>query len=148
MSAALDNLRLSTRAEQDAALQLRTILAARQSSDLALHVVVPGSRKPAEVTLTPALSELLIELLDHIGRGDAISLISARKLLTTQQAADILNVSRPYLIGLLEKGELPFTTVGKHRRVKANDLLSYKEQRDKRRGEILADMARTDGELL
>ena len=131
--------------EQDAARQLRRILATQQTGH-ALRVLSEGDRKPAEITLTPALSALLIEFLDHIGRGEAVTMLPVGKMLSTQQAADILNVSRPYLIGLLEEGELPFSLVGRHRRIRSDDLFAYKSKRDDKRGAALSELARVDGE--
>jgi excisionase family DNA binding protein len=81
--------------------------------------------KPTEVILSPALSDLLIELLRHAGNGDAVTIVPVTQMLTTQQAADILNVSRPFLISIIEKGELEFTPVGRHRRIKAEHLFEY-----------------------
>jgi excisionase family DNA binding protein len=105
-------------------------------------------RKQSEVTLTPALSHLLMELLRHVGRGDAVTLVPVSQMLTTQQAADILNVSRPFLISLLDKEEIEYTLVGRHRRIKADHLFAYKRVRDEKRNTALSDLAELDAELL
>ena len=89
-----------------------------------------------------------MELLRHVGRGDAVTLVPVHEMLTTQQAADILNVSRPFLISLLEKGDIPHTTVGRHRRIKAEHLFSYKHARDEKRSKALGDLAELDAEHL
>ena len=139
--------RLPSAHEQAAANQLRTILAAHADGDTVLRVL-DDEKKPAEITLTPALSALLMELLRHIGRGDAVTLVPVTQMLTTQQAADILNVSRPFLVGLLEKGEIKHMMVGRHRRIKAEDLFAYKRTRDEKRGKALAELAEADAALL
>jgi len=104
--------------------------------------------KPAEVTLTPALSDLLMELLRHVGKGDAVTLVPVSQMLTTQQAADILNVSRPFLISLLERGDIDYSMVGRHRRIKADTLFEYKVRRDGKRAKALDKLGELDGELL
>ena len=138
--------RLPSPSDKSAANQLRQILAAQGPS--AKLEVIGEDRKPAEVALTPALSALLMELLRHIGSGDAVTLVPVNQMLTTQQAADILNVSRPFLIALLEKGEIPYTHVGRHRRIQASDLFAYKELRDGRRHEALDELAALDADLV
>lgn len=69
-------------------------------------------------------------------------------MLTTQQAADILNVSRPFLITLLERGEIQHTLVGRHRRIQAEHLFAYKKARDEKRSNASSDLAKMDAELL
>ena len=69
------------------------------------------------------------------------------KQLTTQQAADILNVSRPYLIKLLEEGELPHTKTGRHRRVEARDVFAFKRERDAERDRRLDSLIGKDQDL-
>ena len=141
--------RLPSPGERKAANHLRQILAAHAGSteDNLLKIIDP-SGSPTEVILAPALSELLIDLLRHIGKGDAVTLVPVTQMLTTQQAADILNVSRPYFVGLLEKGELPFDLVGRHRRIKANDLFEYKNTRDKERAAALDELASIDADYI
>lgn len=69
--------------------------------------------------------KLLIEILEQMALGNSITLVSGDSDLTTQQAAEILNVSRPFLVKLLEDGEIPYTKTGSHRRVRLSDLMEY-----------------------
>jgi len=140
--------RLPSESEKAAANQLRKILASQATGDATLRVLDEQTKQPAEVTLSPALSNLLMELLRHIGRGNAVTLVPFHEMLTTQQAADILNVSRPFLVSLLDKGEIPHTTVGRHRRIKAVDLFGYQRARDERRSKALDELAASEAELL
>ena len=141
--------RLPSQDERDAANQLRQILAAHANTknDNRLKII-ESSGDPTEVILMPALSELLIDLLGHIGKGDAVILVPVTQMLTTQQAADILSVSRPYFVGLLEKGEITFDLVGRHRRVKADDLFEYKNMRDSERAAAMDKLAQLDADLI
>ena len=140
--------RLPSDAERAAANSLRKLLAMHVSGEARLKVVDELTHKPAEITLTPGLSALLMDLLRHVGQGDAVTLVPVHKMLTTQQAADILNVSRPFLVALLDKGHIAHTVVGRHRRIRADDLFAYKQRRDAERSEALAELAALDGEHL
>ena len=140
--------RLPSALERAAANQLRRILASHVSSDSTLRIIDDETKKPSEITLTPGLSKLLTELLRHIGSGDAVTLVPVSQMLSTQQAADILNVSRPFLISLLDKGEIDHELVGCHRRVKAETLFAYKRTRNEKRGKALDALAALDGESL
>lgn len=94
----------------------------------------------------PALA-LLRELVHQLAREQAVAVVATGKELTTQQAADILNVSRPFLVKLLEQGKIPFALVGAHRRILVSDLLAYKQRRDAARREALDELARISQEM-
>jgi len=138
--------RLPSDSDRASANQLRTLLAAQAKGEVKLQIL--DEKKPVDVTLTPALSELLMEVLRHIGSGDAVTLVPVSQMLTTQQAADILNVSRPYLVSLLESGEIEYNLVGRHRRIKAEHLFEYKRQRDAKRAKALSALAELDADDL
>lgn len=141
--------RLPYPGEQAAANQLRRILASQAADEHDQTFTVTSERgETAQVILTPGLSKLLMELLRPIGRGDAVTLIPVTQMLTTQQAADILNVSRPFLISLIEKEEIPHVMTGRHRRINAEDLFTYKRRRDEKRENALCDLAALDADLI
>ena len=85
------------------------------------------------VSLPGFVLQLLETILSEIAKGNAVSIIPVHAELTTQEAADILNVSRPFLVKLLEKKKIPFHKVGTHRRVYYGDLIHYKQQIDAKR---------------
>jgi excisionase family DNA binding protein len=76
---------------------------------------------------------MFAQILGLLAQGRGVQIIPKEVELSTQQAADMLNVSRPYLIGLLESGQIPFRKVGRHRRIKFEDLVNYQRQDDLRR---------------
>ena len=132
--------RLPSADDRQIANQLRRILASQKAGEAKLQISDPKTRKPVEITLTPAMSDLFLELLRHIGSGDAVTLVPIHQMLTTQQAADLLNMSRPYLIRLIEKGDIPHSMVGRHRRLKAEDVFAYKAARDKIRSKAMDEL--------
>lgn len=140
--------RLPSTLERTAANQLRRILASHDSGETTLRIIDEETKKLSEITLTPGLSKLLTELLRHIGNGDAVTLVPVSQMLSTQQAADIMNVSRPFLISLLDKGEINHELVGRHRRIKAETLFAYKRGRNAKCSKALNDLAALDGESL
>lgn len=117
-------MRLPVGRERAAAQQLRQIIASGPANQDRKPKILDRNDEVAETVLTPALLRLLLDLLRHVGSGDAVTLVPVHQMLTTQQAADILSVSRPYLIGLLERGGIAHHTVGRHRRVRAEDLFA------------------------
>lgn len=120
---------IPTSAEAAKAAQARRALSALQL-DNEQEVLVRFGEDHVEVSLPRAVFENLLEILKHTQHGRAVTLFPIHAELTTQQAADILNVSRPFVIGLLDRDEIPFRTVGTHRRIRAEDLFTYKKKMD------------------
>ncbi|MDX2247997.1 MAG: helix-turn-helix domain-containing protein [Bacteroidia bacterium] len=101
----------------------------------------------ADIQLPASIVRLLLDMLEQVANGNAISLLPLQAELTTQQAADILNVSRPFLVKLLDEGEIPSRKVGSHRRVKARDILAYKQDIYTKRNQVLDNLTSEAQEL-
>lgn len=129
--------------EQDASLALESsrILSRHLSGDDEVKLELSTDREPKSFVIPAAAARLLVEMLTQMARGNPVMLMPLHAELTTQEAAEHLNVSRPFLVGLLEKGEVPFRKVGTHRRVMFKDLLAYKERTDQARLETLGKLA-------
>ncbi|WP_437203363.1 helix-turn-helix domain-containing protein [Planctomicrobium sp. SH664] len=117
---------------------------AKKSFDLRIE---PDGGPEERIAIPLSAFKLLSDILTEMGKGNAVTLIPVHAELTTQQAADILNVSRPFLVDLLEKGTLPFRKVGTHRRILFRDLMEYKQQVDKDRLKALEELAAQAQEL-
>jgi excisionase family DNA binding protein len=99
------------------------------------------------ITLPASIFALVVDLLSKLGNGNAVTIVPVEAELTTQQAADYLNVSRPHLIKLLERGSLPFRMVGTHRKVLARDIINYRSKVDGARYEALRAMTTADADF-
>lgn len=129
--------------DAELALEASRTLAAKAEAELRVHL-----DDGKELVLPKAATRLLQYLLTEMSQGNAVTIIPLHAELSTQEAADFLNVSRPYLIALLERNELPFHKVGTHRRVKFSDLREFQLRKERERQSAmqeLADQAQKEG---
>ncbi|MEY8689646.1 MAG: helix-turn-helix domain-containing protein [Leptothrix sp. (in: b-proteobacteria)] len=112
----------------------------------ALRLVTDDNRHEM-IAIPPGALRLLVDLLTQLGQGRAVTVLPQNVELTTQEAADYLNVSRPYVVSLIEQNKLPARKVGTRRRVAFEDLLRFDEQQQAQRRAALDELARIDQEL-
>ena len=115
-------------------------------SSVRIQLLADGEE--AETVAVPASAlRLFLHLLVEMSQGNAVTLIPTHAEMTTQQAADLLNVSRPYLVKLVDEGKIPCRTVGKYRRVRFDDMMAYKRKDDETRAKILDQLTAEAQEL-
>jgi len=113
-----------------------------------IRIQVLDDGEEAETVSVPASAlRLFLHLLTEMAQGNAVTLIPTHAELTTQQAADLLNVSRPYVVKLLDEGRIPSRTVGKYRRVRFDDLMAFKRKDDDARAKVLDQLTTEAQEL-
>jgi len=100
-----------------------------------------------EIELPRSVLDVLQQVVYELAHDRAVAVVPVNKELTTQEAANLLNVSRPYLIKLLEQGELPFFKVGSHRRIRLNDLLEYRKRRHEEQERAINEIAQISQEF-
>jgi len=130
--------------EIDSAAHAATAIAIAMELDGGLKI---SGENGDPVKIAPAVGGLIIELLGHVSNGNMVTLVPVGTMLTTQQAADMLNVSRPFLTRLLKEGKIKFEEVGKHRRVPLTALMEYREEKARRQEEAMNELARLGQEF-
>jgi excisionase family DNA binding protein len=100
-----------------------------------------------EIPLPDAVRSAIHDVVHALAHHGAVTVVAPDKLLTTQEAAALLHVSRPYLIRLLEEGKIAFSMTGSHRRIRLDDLLDYEAQREQDVDKILDDLAQMHQDL-
>jgi excisionase family DNA binding protein len=131
----------SSRTAEEAHTALRALdRLGRKKGSRTLRVRPEGEGPEVAVTVPREAFELFLEILGQMANGNAVTIVPVHAELTTQQAADVLNVSRPFLIRLLDRGAIPYRTVGTHRRVRAADLLDYQRKDEAERRAVLDEL--------
>jgi excisionase family DNA binding protein len=139
---------LPSEAEAGVAKETSRLLASRVKKGTPMQLrILDDEAGQATVKLPAPAVGLLLRILEEMARGNAVTIIPVHAELTTQEAANMLNISRPSLIQLLEEGKIEYRRVGTHRRVRFEALMRYKRQADEARKAALAELAAYDQEL-
>jgi excisionase family DNA binding protein len=135
--------------EADAVIAEETsrLLASRLEKGAPVQFRIDDNATQTTVKLPAQAVGLLLRILEEMARGNAVTIIPVQAELTTQEAADMLNISRPSLIQLLDEGKIEYRRVGTHRRVRFESLMKYKRQADEQRRAVLEELAAYDQEL-
>ena len=143
------NVELPLEREVKAALQGQRALAAYISTRAKTQriQIFDSDNKAHELELPTSALRLLMNVLAELAEGNAVRVVPVHAELTTQQAADMLNVSRPHLVKLLEEGGLLFHKTGKHRRVRFADLMQFKSAREQASDDAMRELAAQAQEL-
>jgi excisionase family DNA binding protein len=147
MSQALLDPALPTETDATLARETSRLLAPRIGSKTPLRFRVGDASKEETLQLPASAVKMLVRILEEMSRGNTVTLIPVHAELTTQEAADLLNISRPSLIQLLGEGKIEYRKVGTHRRVRFEALMQYKRRADAERRAALDELAAYDQEL-
>ncbi len=135
-------------AEAELAKEASRRLAAHLQGSKGLRVqIFDGEGRGEDLTLPVSAMRVLVHILKEMAQGNAVTVVPVHAELTIQEAADLLNVSCPYLIKLLDDGKIPYRTVGKFRRVRFDDLMAYKRTDDAVRAKIADQLTAEAQEL-
>lgn len=132
-------------AQQRQAEQSLKSLKKSRSSKGSVYLTVSKDSSP--ISIPSVAVSYLEQILEHMAKGQHVEIVSGSQTMTTQQAADFMNVSRPHVVKLMETGALPFTKVGKHRRIDFKDLDTYHTAQKKRARKALQKLADSAQEL-
>lgn len=144
--AALEDIKRPTKEEQELAMASYDALAATLEQLQVENPEIEIEETEERIKLPLKALKLLAEVLKAMSEGKPISIVPIATEMTTQKAAAILGCSRPHLVKLLEEGKIPFTFIGKHRRVKFEDVMKYKKQLKDKQRQLLIEIMRADEE--
>jgi excisionase family DNA binding protein len=135
--------------EMQAAVEGQRMLAAYLATrtDTQRIQIFDDENRAHQVELPTSALRLLVDILAELADGNAVKVVPVHAELTTQEAADLLNVSRPHLIKLLESNALPYHRTGKHRRVRFSDLMRYKAERDQESADAMEELSKQAQDL-
>jgi len=151
VTAALRELELPDKTAADQAAQavadLNAFLLAHPTPTARVRLCTGEDGAETQIVIPAVAFRFFVDVLAELANGNAVTVAPVHAELTTQQAADLMNVSRPYLIKLLDEDRIPFRRVGNRRKVQLVDVLDYKHRDDARRQEVLDELTREAEDL-
>lgn len=140
----LSKMILPVEREVQAAVQGQRALAAYLATQFEIQriQIFDDKNQAHQIELPTSALRLLVDILAELADGNAVKVVPIHAELTTQEAADLLNVSRPHLVRLLEDGMLPFHKTGKHRRIRFADLMQFKGRRDQASEQAMEELTK------
>lgn len=142
----IGNIERPTNEEQKAAMISYDALAAALEKIHSENPEIEIEETNEKIKIPLKALQLLAKILKETGNGKPVSIVPIAKEITTQAAAEILGCSRPHLVKLVEKGEINFTKVGKHRRIKYQDIINYKRKMKEEQRKLLIEIMKSDEE--
>lgn len=142
----IDEVKRPTKEEQKAAMESYDALASTLEQIHSDYIQIEIDETKEKIKIPLNALKLLAKILKETSQGKPISIVPIATEITTQAAAELLGCSRPHLVKLLEDGEISFTRIGKHRRIKYQDLLEYKKQLKAKQRKLLIEIMKADEE--
>jgi excisionase family DNA binding protein len=142
-----NDIKKPSKKEQIAAMKSYTALAATLEELHSENPEIEIEETAEKIRIPLKALKLLAKILKATSQGQPISLVPIATEMTTQAAAELLGCSRPHFVKLVEEGNIPFTLVGRHRRVKFEDVMNYKKKMKLKQEKLLIDMMKSDEEL-
>tara|TARA_R110002096_G_scaffold145692_3_gene303654 strand:+ start:34366 stop:34845 length:480 start_codon:yes stop_codon:yes gene_type:complete len=142
-----NDIKKPSKKEQIAAMESYNALAATLEGLHSENPEIEIEETSEKIKIPLKALKLLAKILKATSQGKPISVVPIATEMTTQAAAELLGCSRPHFVKLLEKGQIPYTMVGRHRRVKFQDVMDYKKAMKLKQEQFLIDMMKSDEEL-
>lgn len=142
----LEQIRKPSKLDQKVAMESYNALAAVLEQINSDQAVIEIEETAEKIKIPLSALKLLSDILKAMGQGKLISLVPIATEVTTQSAAEMIGCSRPHLVKLLEEGKIPFTKVGKHRRIKFDDIMKYRKQMKETQKQNIIDIMNFDEE--
>jgi len=142
----IEDIKKPTKEEQKAAMESYDTLASMidQLHSKNPEIEIEESKEKIKIPLIAL--KLLAKILKETSKGKPISIVPIATEMTTQAAADLIGCSRPHLVKLLEEGKITYTKVGKHRRIRYEDVINYKKKMKAEQKRLLIEMMKSDEE--